>query len=82
MTTYRIQYFARDVEKYSARVQTDDIHDEVWDIISDAVEAVNPRDQMSVPNVDFSRALCDRVEFDEFGFCTIVDDVMITANKE
>ena len=80
--TYRIQYYVRDVEKHQSRVQPDDLRESLWDIISDAVDTENPRDQMSMSNADFARALYDAAEFDEHGFCAIVGDVMITANEE
>ncbi len=79
--TYAVKYYIKDVEKYSTEVQTDDIHQDVWDIISDAVTATNPDNAMSTSNMDFSRGLYDAVEFDENGFCTFAGDVMITATK-
>jgi hypothetical protein len=79
--TYAVKYYIKDVEKYSNEVQSDDIHRDVWDIISNAVSEVNPDNVMSTSNMDFSRGLYDAVEFDENGFCTFAGDTMITATK-
>lgn len=79
--TYAVKYFVRDEEKYSTEIVSEDIHGDIWDIISDVVAATNPNDTMSTSNQDFSKMLYDATEFDTDGFCAIVGDTRITATR-
>ncbi len=79
---YETTLYYRDVEQYKIHVLTTDIHESLWDIISDIVSLNDPRDTMSASNVDLSCALYDSAEFDETGFSAIVGDIMIISKKE
>ncbi|MCK9592865.1 MAG: hypothetical protein M0Q91_12750 [Methanoregula sp.] len=81
MEKYEAKYYLRDVEKCQISGEVEDISEALWDIISDLVEAENPRDQLSTSNTDFSRNLYDIGEWDETGFCACIDDVMITISR-
>ncbi len=78
---YTIKCYVRDVENYSNDIMTEDIHENLWDIITDVVIATNPNDTMSTSNRDFSKMLYDNAEFDTDGFCAIVGDTRITATR-
>ena len=82
MEKYETTLYYRDVEQYKMHVRTTDIHDDLWDIISDIVSSNNPRDTMSASDLDLSFALYDSAEFDETGFSAIVGDIMIICKKE
>ena len=82
MQKYAVKIYEADIEKYSTEITTEDIHESLWDIISDIVSSNNPRDTMSASNVDLSCALYDSAEFDETGFSAIVGDIMIISKKE
>jgi len=82
MATYKIGVYEKDVEKYSTRCSVKDIHDEIWDIISDAIWAAYPRDNMSEPHNVTIRKAYDSAEFDEKGFTAyfgVDNGCMITA---
>ena len=85
MENYSVKIYEADVERYESTIQSENIHDDLWDIISDAITAYNPRDQMSTPNsVDIDRAY-DNAEFDETGFTAyfgVDDGCMITATRQ
>jgi hypothetical protein len=81
-TKYTIRYYVKDVEKYNTTVTTENIHDDVWDIISDVVAAVCPKDNMQTPNQVYATRMYDSVEFDETGFSAADDGTMITATRE
>ena len=85
MQKYTVKIYEADIEKYSTEITTEDIHDDIYDIISDAITAYNPRDQMSTPNsVDIDRAY-DNAELDETGFTAYFghdDGCMITATRQ
>ena len=85
MTKYCVKIYEQDVEKYATEITSEDIHDDIYDIISDAITAYNPRDQMSTPNsVDIDRAYYN-AEFDETGFTAyfgLDDGCMITATRQ
>ena len=85
MQKYTVKIYEADIEKYATEITSEDIHDDVYDIISDAITAYNPRDQMSTPNsVDIDRAY-DNAEFDETGFTAYFghdDGCMITATRQ
>jgi hypothetical protein len=81
---YAIRIYESDVEKYSTEISTEDIHDDLWDIISDAITAAYPDDRMSEPNEVTSRKAYESAEFDETGFAGyfgIDDACMITATR-
>ena len=82
MQKYAVKIYENDHERYESTIQSENIHDDLWDIISDAIWAAYPRDTMSASNVDLSRALYDSAEFDETGFSAIVGDIMIISKKE
>ena len=82
MQKYTVKIYEADIEKYSTEITTEDIHESLWDIISDIVSSNNPRDTMSASNVDLSCALYDSAEFDETGFSAIAGDIMIISKKE
>ena len=84
-TKYSVKIYEADIEKYSTEITTEDIHDSIYDIISDAIWAAYPTDNMSTPNsVDIDRAY-DNAEFDETGFTAYFghdDGCMITATRQ
>jgi hypothetical protein len=85
MENYSVKIYEADVEKYESTIQSENIHDDIWDIISDAIWAAHPRDNMSEPNAVTIRKAYDSAEFDEFGFtaCFGFDDgCMITATRQ
>ena len=85
MENYAVKIYENDQERYESTIQSENNHDDLWDIISDAIWAAYPRDQMSTPNsVDIDRAY-DNAEFDEIGFTAYFgfdDGCMITATRQ
>ena len=85
MENYSVKIYEADVEKYESTIQSENIHDDLWDIISDAIWAAYPEDRTSEPNAVTIRKAYDGAEFDEIGFtaCFGVDDgCMITATRQ
>ena len=85
MENYSVKIYEADVEKYESTIQSENIHDDLWDIISDAIWAAYPEDRTSEPNAVTIRTAYDGAEFDEIGFtaCFGVDDgCMITATRQ
>ena len=85
MENYSVKIYEADVEKYESTIQSENIHDDLWDIISDAIWAAYPGDRTSEPNAVTIRKAYDGAEFDEIGFtaCFGVDDgCMITATRQ
>lgn len=83
-TKYTVRIYEADVEKYESTVEVEDIHDDIWDVISDAITAAYPRDNMSESNDVTAGKAYDDAEFDETGFTAYfgVDDAcMITATR-
>jgi hypothetical protein len=84
MQKYTVKIYERDVEKYETAIQTEDIHDDLWDIISDAIIAAYPKDNMSEPNAATTIKAYDSAEFDETGFTAyfgVDDGCMMTATR-
>jgi hypothetical protein len=82
MRKYEVKIYEADVLIYESIVETDDIHDDIWDMISDAIWAAYPTDNMSEPHDVTIQKAYDDAEFDETGFTAYfgVDDAcMITA---
>jgi hypothetical protein len=82
-TKYTVKIYECDVEKYESTVEVEDIHDDLWDIISDAITAAYPKDNMSEPNAATIQAY-DDAEFDETGFTAyfgVDDGCMMTATR-
>ena len=85
MQKYAVKIYEADVERYESTIQSENIHDDLWDIISDAIWAAYPEDRTSEPNAVTIRKAYDGAEFDEIGFtaCFGVDDgCMITATRQ
>ena len=85
MQKYVVKIYEADIEKYSTEITTEDIHDSIYDIISDAIWAAYPKDNMSEPHDVTIRKAYDGAEYDETGFtaCFGVDDgCMITATRQ
>ena len=85
MENYSVKIYEADVERYESTIQSENIHDDLWDIISDAIWAAYPEDRTSEPNAVTIRKAYDGAEFDEIGFtaCFGVDDgCMITATRQ
>jgi len=81
---YTVKIYERDVEKYETTVDVEDIHDSIWDIISDAITAAYPKDNMSEPNEVTIRKAYGGAEFDETGFTAyfgVDDGCMIMATR-
>jgi hypothetical protein len=84
MAKYEVKIYEADVPRYESIVETEDIHDDIWDIISDAITAAYPKDIMSESNEVTIRKAYDGAEFDETGFTAYfgVDDACtITATR-
>ncbi len=84
MAKYAVKIYERDVEKYESAVETTDIHDDLWDIISDAITAAYPKDNMSMQNRVTIQKAYDSAEFDETGFTAyfgVDDGCMMTATR-
>ena len=85
MQKYTVTIYEADIEKYSTEITTEDIHDSIYDIISDAIWAAYPTDDMSEPNDVTIRKAYDDAEFDETGFTAyfgVDDGCMITATRQ
>ena len=85
MHEYTVKIYENDQERYESTIQSENIHDDIWDIISDAIWAAYPEDRTSEPNAVTIRKAYDGAEFDEIGFtaCFGVDDgCMITATRQ
>ena len=85
MHEYTVKIYENDQERYESTIQSENIHDDLWDIISDAIWAAYPEDRTSEPNAVTIRKAYDGAEFDEIGFtaCFGVDDgCMITATRQ
>ena len=85
MENYSVKIYEADVERYESTIQSENIHDDLWDIISDAIWAAYPEDRTSEPNAVTIRKAYDGAEFDEIGFtaCFGVDDgCMITVTRQ
>lgn len=83
MTAYYIKIYECDRERYETTVQTENIHDDIWDIISDAIWAAYP-DTMSEPHAVTIQKAYDSAEFDETGFTAYFgmdDGCMIIATR-
>ena len=89
-TKYSVKIYDADVEKYSTEITTEDLHDDIYDIISDAIWAAYPTDTMIFTSMNADRLLTsvrkayDGAEFDETGFTAyfgVDDGCMITATK-
>ena len=85
MHEYTVKIYENDQERYESTIQSENIHDDIWDIISDAIWAAYPKDNMSEPHDATIRKAYDSAEFDETGFtaCFGFDDgCMITATRQ
>ncbi len=85
MKNYAVKIYEADKEKYSTEITTEDLHDSIYDIISDAIWAAYPTDNMSEPHDATIWKAFDDAEFDEkTGFTAyfgVDDGCMITATK-
>ncbi len=81
MKNYVVKIYENDKERYESTIQCENIHDYLWDIISDAIWAV----YMSEPHDATIRKAYDGAEFDETGFTAyfgVDDECMITATRQ
>ena len=85
MQKYTVRIYENDHERYESTIQSENIHDDIWDIISDAIWAAYPKDNMSEPHDATIRKAYDGAEFDETGFTAyfgVDDGCMITATRQ
>ena len=85
MENYAVKIYENDQERYESTIQSENIHDDLWDIISDAIWAAYPTDNMSEPHDATIRKAYDGAEFDETGFTAyfgVDDGCMITATRQ
>lgn len=85
MQKYAVKIYENDQERYESTIQSENIHDDIWDIISDAIWAAYPKDNMSEPHDATIRKAYDGAEFDETGFTAyfgVDDGCMITATRQ
>ena len=85
MENYSVKIYENDQERYESTIQSENIHDDLWDIISDAIWAAYPEDRMSEPNAVTIREAYDGAEYDETGFTAyfgVDDGCMITATRQ
>ena len=86
MQNYAVKIYENDQERYESTIQSENIHDDLWDIISDAIWAAYPTtDNMSEPHDATIRKAYDGAEFDETGFTAyfgVDDGCMITATRQ
>ena len=85
MHEYTVKIYENDQERYESTIQSENIHDDIWDIISDAIWAAYPKDNMSEPHDATIRKAYDGAEFDETGFTAyfgVDDGCMITATRQ
>ena len=85
MQNYTVKIYERDEERYESTIQSENIHDDMWDIISDAIWAAYPKDNMSEPHDVTIRKAYDSAEFEETGFMAyfgVDDGCMITATRQ
>ncbi len=82
---YAVKIYENDQERYESTIQSENIHDDLWDIIGDAIWAAYPtRDYMSEPHYATIRKAYDSAEFDETGFTAyfgVDDGCMIIASR-
>ena len=84
MQKYAVKIYENDHERYESTIQSENIHDDLWDIISDAIWAAYPTDNMSEPHDATIRKAYDGAEFDETGFSAYFghdDGCMIIASR-
>ena len=85
MQKYAVKIYEAGKEKYSTEITTEDIHDSIYDIISDAIWAAYPTtDNMGEPHDATIRKAYDGAEFDETGFSAYFghdDGCMIIASR-
>ncbi len=81
MENYVVKIYENDQERYESTIQSENIHDDLWDIIGDAMWAA----YMGMPLFATFRKAYDGAEFDETGFTAyfgVDDGCMITATRQ
>ena len=81
---YAVKIYERDDLKYQTEITSEDIHEDMWDIISDAITAAYPDDNMSTPRDAHIDMAYESAEFDEcgfFGYFGLDDGCMIVATR-
>jgi len=81
MRRYEVVYYSRDEEKARISFETEDVHEDAWDMLYSVICETNPRDSMQTSNKDFADKMSEDFTWDERGFVACCGDVMITARR-